>query len=462
MAKSSRTRKTAAYQSVVSDNSILLGQTAGRRPLGFTAHSTSVASVPEPLVYNGEAHLGTVAPTRSGKGVGVIIPNLLTYPGPVIVFDPKGENYMVTARRRCELGQQVIKLDPFGVTQGESDSLNPFDLLDLPVAGDLDSNAQTLGELLATGIRGHREPFWDISGTAFACGLIALAATQGDTSKRNLTHVVDLLTASDIVYGLAVILDKLGTKISKLAYRETACLLQMPDVTRGGVMATTQSYFKPFSTECVSRCLMKSSFSLQEVVDGAPLSIYIILPPNRMRSHRGLLKLWVGTLMAAIFTRQSRPEQRTLFLLDEVAQLESFPLLETLLTLSAGYSVTAHTFWQDLAQLKSCYPDSWKTILNNCGVIQAFGFNNRDMATQWADYFDHGSGQLRSMSSDQQVLSIQGQGETICQRLNYLSDPKFAGMFDANPMHIAKKSRAKKRPELPTRNPECSPSSGAR
>lgn len=48
------------------------------------------------------------------------------------------------------------------------------------------------------------------------------------------------------------------------------------------------------------------------------------------------------------------------FLLDEVARLESFPLLESLLTLSAGYSVTVHTFWQDLAQLKSCYPDSWK------------------------------------------------------------------------------------------------------
>ena len=435
-----RTGKSSSRPELASSPAILLGQAAAPRPLGFTTHSGSESARTEARNYTGESHLCTVAPTRSGKGVSVIIPNLLTYPGPVVVFDPKGENYMVTSRRRRELGHRVIKLDPFGLTPGDSDALNPFDLLDLPHAGDVDSNSQTLGELLSTGIRGMREPFWDISGTAFASGLIAMAATQGDASKRHLNHVVELLTASDIVYGLAVILDTLGKKISKLAYRETACVLQMPEITRGGVLATTQSYFKPLSTESVSRCVAKSTFALQDVVEGALLSIYIILPPNRIRSHRGLLKLWIGTLMAAIFTRQSRPEFKTLFILDEVAQLESFPLLESLITLSAGYSVMVHTFWQDLAQLKTFYPESWKTILNNCGVIQAFGFNNRDMASQWGDYFDHGSGQLRAMTADQQILSIHGQGETICQRLNYLTDPRFSGMFDANPLHVAAKT----------------------
>ncbi len=450
-----RSRKRAAAQTIPPCHSILLGQNHEKRSLGFTAASGSEVSVGEAVNYTGDAHLCTVAPTRSGKGVGVIIPNLLTYTGPVVVFDPKGENYNVTARRRREMGHRVIKLDPFGVTEGASDALNPLDLLDLPAAGDVDSNAQTLAELLATGIHGHREPFWDISGIAFASGLIAMAATQGNVAHRNLNHVVEKLTASDAVHGLAVVLDTIGKKLCKLAFREIACVLQMPDVTRGGVLATTQSYFKPFLNDCVASCLEKSSFSLKDVVDGAPLSIYIMLPPNRMRSHRGLLKLWVGTLMAAIFTRQSRPEAKTLFLLDEVAQLESFPLLESLLTLAGGYSVWVHAFWQDLAQLKTCYPDSWKTILNNCGVIQAFGFNNRDMATQWGDYFDHGAHQLRAMNPGEQILSIQGQGESICERLHYLKDPRFAGMFDANPMHTPKG----RRPGLQAKPPEPGPSS---
>lgn len=433
-----RPRKAKTPPSIPPCYSILLGQRHEKRSIGFASMPGTEGSSAEKLTYAGDAHLCTVAPTRSGKGVSVIIPNLLTYTGPVVVFDPKGENYAVTARRRREMGQRVIKLDPFGVTKGASDALNPLDLLDLKSAGDVDINSQSLAETLTSGIRGLREPFWDISGTGFSSGLIAMAATQGDPAQRNLNHVVEKLTASDTVYGLAVVLDTIGKKLSPLAYREIASVLQMPEVTRGGVVATTQSYFKPFSVECVARCLAKSTFSLQDVVDGEPLSIYIILPPHRMRSHRGLLKLWVGTLMASIFTRKSRPEAKTLFLLDEVAQLESFPLLEQLMTLAAGYSVWVHTFWQDLAQLKTCYPDSWKTILNNCGVTQAFGMNNRDMAMQWEEYFDHAGHQLRAMKPHEQILSIQGQGESICQRVNYLTDPQFAGMFDANPMHTGK------------------------
>ena len=66
-----------------------------------------------PLHYDGSAHLMTVAPTGTGKGRSVVIPTLLTYPGAVVVLDPKGENYQVTARARREMGQQVIRLDPF-------------------------------------------------------------------------------------------------------------------------------------------------------------------------------------------------------------------------------------------------------------------------------------------------------------------------------------------------------------
>jgi type IV secretion system protein VirD4 len=171
------------------------------------------------------------------------------------------------------------------------------------------------------------------------------------------------------------------------------------------------------------------------VIAGRPLTIYLVLPPNRLHSHRGLLKLWVSSLLAAIFTGRAPTAQRTLFLLDEAAQLESFPPLETLMTLSAGFGAIAHTFWQDLAQLKSCYPTSWPTLLNNCGVIQAFGIYNRSMAVQWSDYFDHSVHQFRGLRPEEQVLSIHGRGEMIARRLNYLVDPSFRGRFDGNRLH---------------------------
>ena len=88
----------------------------------------TIARGSDALLYEGDSHLMTIAPTGAGKGRSVIIPNLLNYAGPVIVVDPKGENYHVTARYRREvLGHRIVKLDPFGQTKdGPSDSFNPF------------------------------------------------------------------------------------------------------------------------------------------------------------------------------------------------------------------------------------------------------------------------------------------------------------------------------------------------
>src|ERR1700733_11903666 len=111
---------------------LLLGfEQESPRVFGFAPKGKSAAEPESLLCYDSDAHLITVAPTRSGKGRGVIVPNLLHYAGPVVVLDPKGENYQVTARRRREMGQPVIKLDPFHVLDEHTDGLNPFDVFDL-------------------------------------------------------------------------------------------------------------------------------------------------------------------------------------------------------------------------------------------------------------------------------------------------------------------------------------------
>ncbi len=415
-----------------------------------------VAEFDERITYAGDSHLITVAPTGAGKGRGVIIPNLLNYRGPIVVFDPKGENYMTTARRRREMGQQVVKLDPFGVVDGKSDSFNPLDIFNLQNV-DLESDAQMLAELLSTGITGFKEPFWDVSGGALQSGVIAHVASMPE-EQRQLSSVRDLLMADDTVYKLAVVLDTVGKTMNKMAHDEIASFLQMPEQTRGGVLATANSYLKSILSDRVVRTLQKSSFDLQDVVDGKPLSIYLIVPPDKLRSHRAVVKLWVGAFLKAITSRQFIPEQKTLFMLDECGQLQNFPFLETIITLCRGYGVQCWTFWQDLAQLQHWYPTSWKTILNNCGVVQTFGINNRDMATQWSGYLDHGPSQLRELSSDQQVISIHGQDERVATLFDYLTDKPFAGRFDPNrffqtPMQRLKSSRSIK-PDGPSPDSE--------
>src|SRR5205823_3084204 len=130
------------------------GPTFGFGPAGRTPDRPD-----EPVCYRGDSHLMTVAPTGAGKGVSVVIPTLLSYRGPVIVVDPKGENYQVTARRRRQMGQQVVVLDPFHVVAGKSDSLNPLDLFDLEKAQP-DCDAEMLASLLAVGHHFANDPFW--------------------------------------------------------------------------------------------------------------------------------------------------------------------------------------------------------------------------------------------------------------------------------------------------------------
>jgi type IV secretion system protein VirD4 len=384
------------------------------------------------IEYHGDAHVLTVAPTGSGKGRGSIIPNLLTYTGPVVVFDPKGENYLITARRRRALGQRVVRLDPFGVVDDDGDGLNPLDVFDLPGA-DPECDAQMLAELLSTGNRGVKDPFWDLNACGLHSGLIAHVATGTPRDQRHLDAVRAFLMADDAVYALAVLLDSAGKTMNRMAHDEIAAFLQMSERdTRPGVLATANSYIKPFLSGRVARTLERSSFDLGDVVDGRPLSVYVVIPPEKLQSHRGLLKLWVATLLRAITCRRRVPPRRTLFLLDECGQLGAFPLLETVITLCRGYGVQCWTFWQDLAQIQSCFPSGWKTIINNCGVVQVFGINNREMAAQWGTYLRHDADELLAVRPEEQVLQVRGRDESKCLRLDYLRDQLFAGLYDRN------------------------------
>jgi type IV secretion system protein VirD4 len=74
------------------------------------------------LRHHGSEHVLCFAPTRSGKGVGLVVPTLLTWPGSAIVHDIKGENWSLTAGWRAGFGR-VFMLDP---TNAASAAYNPL------------------------------------------------------------------------------------------------------------------------------------------------------------------------------------------------------------------------------------------------------------------------------------------------------------------------------------------------
>ncbi len=145
------------------------------------------------LRLDGQGHVLTVAPTRSGKGVSCVIPNLLDYPGSVLVTDPKGENYAVTARWRGAQGHVVHALDPFDVVGGTA-SYNPMDLID-SASADVADDARLLADMLILpeGREGE-QAFWNEEARALLTGLILHVAASAPPELRTLTHVRRLLT----------------------------------------------------------------------------------------------------------------------------------------------------------------------------------------------------------------------------------------------------------------------------
>lgn len=402
------------------------------------------------ISYQNDGHCLTIAPTGAGKGVGVIIPNLLSYTGSIIVIDPKGENYSVTARFRKELGQKVLLLDPFEEVAGnaaEKDrgSLNPFDFVSTePIRGE--EEAQTIAEIISGG-HSSRDPFWDCSAKGWLAGLIHSIATSSIASERNITTLIKQSSDNSLWYDdidLCIETEKKGRhfkifeqkSISDFAKRAFENVTIMPFQTKGGVIGYANSYLSIFSSVNVCNSMKCSTLSPKELAEdnGSGYTIYIVIPPSKLVSHAKLLRLWITSLLNALMTRKEGVKKRTLFLLDECAQLGSLPQLKLAVTLLRGYGLQTWMFFQDFSQIRQLYPADYETLVNNCSVLQTFG-NKVPLAAEGLLRFMHGKEveDLMRMSSTQQMVTINGSKPKICQRGNYLIDPIFAGRFDANP-----------------------------
>jgi len=401
-----------------------------------------IATATDGLWHTGDGHLITLAPTGAGKGRSGVIPALLTHPGATLTIDIKGENYHVTARRRREMGHRVVVLDPFRVSVPNPDTLNPLDLLSL-AGSEPDSDSELLAELMCGGQPiSTKDLFWELSGKGMITGLVGFAGEHPDPTKRTLGNVLDTMYADDSDYNIAVVLDT-HTFANETARQELVGYLQHEkDKCRPSVRSTAQSMVKCLGSKSVRSSLDQTSFDLAAWRDGDPaIDIYLIFPPEKLDSHRAVLRLLLGTLLTVLLRRKTPPRERTLLLLDECGQLGALSHLKTALTLLRGYGVQAWTFWQDLSQLRSLYPTDWETLLNNSAVVQAFGMANGWMARTAAELMGLPVAHLLRLEADEQVISRPGKGAEVVRRVDYLTDPQFAGLFDANPRYLPGPSR---------------------
>jgi type IV secretion system protein VirD4 len=331
------------------------------------------------------------------------------------------------------MGHDVKIIDPFGLVTDVSDQLNPLDVLARPGV-ELESEAQALAMMLAGGTEGLKEPFWEIWGRSLVSGLVAYVAQHEPKESRTFGRVRELLKNDDVVFSLAKLLDE-HPNVKGLARTEIASFLQLTDVTRSGVLATAQSFTEVVNSAPARKTLSGTTIDLDAVASGAPVTIYLVIPPDKLASHGALLRLWIGALLKTVMCRAERPEQDTLFIIDECAQLGQLEHLRVAMTLLRGYGLKVWAFFQDLSQLRRLYPEDWQCIVNNAAVFQTFGLTNHVMATETASIVgDVDAFALRSLARDRQVVAAARARAEVCGLPDYLRDPEFEGRFDANPM----------------------------
>jgi type IV secretion system protein VirD4 len=387
-----------------------------------------------PVWREGEGHLVTIAPTGAGKGTGCIIPALLTWDGPAVVIDPKGENYAVTGERRRKLGQRVAVLDPFAVTEAEAkDALNPFDLLREagPPAAD---DAAVIARLAVQGQALPRDPFWDERAESLIAGLILHVAGTARPERRHLGEVRRLIELSDKQQ------DKLAAELRQPGDTDrgaAASILEMQaSNTRSGILSTAASQLSFLRGQGVQDSLSRSSIRIDDVARGRPLTIYLVVPPDRLVSHGKLLRLWLGTLMTALARRRRLPDKPTLLIVDEAAQLGPMDELRAAVTLMRGYGVRVWSFWQDVSQLARTYPVDWPSFLSNASVVQLFGNGNAPGLAELDGFLGyHGRSILEEMQAEDALVIERGQRPLLLVRPNYLDDADLARLARRNPFY---------------------------
>ena len=404
-------------------------------PVGFTS-APRPRSLMDPLRDpNAEGHWLCVAPTGSGKSASFAIPQLLSYPGSVIAVDIKGELAATTARYRRSLGEVLI-FDPFAIASGGNGAFNPLSHLAAD-APDIIDDAYTMASLFSGGAghQGLSDRFWEDWGQDVIAALIVQALRYEETAKHTLGQVYNLFHGSDPYYDLAIMLDT--QKPHPFTQSKIGAFLGLPDVTRGGVLATVCQQLRLLAGQGVRNSFAANSVQMDALSQGEPITIYLVLPPDRLTSHGGLIRIALTALLQRLLRRRHRPEHPTLLLVDEAAQLGMIPALSAAITLGRGFGIRAALLVQSLAQLRNAYGPDHEALLENCSLITMGKHTAFSMARQLSElaFGDVSAEALFGLSSQEVMIRASGETSRRLRKLNYRDDALFAGRFDPNPLY---------------------------
>ena len=347
------------------------------------------------LRHNGPEHVLCYAPTRSGKGVGLVIPTLLSWPASAVVADLKGELWALTSGWRKEhANNKVLRFEP-AVSSG-SIRWNPLDEIRLGTddeVGDVQDLATLIVDPDGKGLDSH----WQKTSQALLVGLIMHVLYKGkaEGTPATLPEVDRLLTDPEQEIGNLwvemTVYGHLAGKNHPVVGASARDMMDRPEEEAGSVLSTAKSYLSLYRDPVVARNVSASDFRISDLMNfECPVSLYIVTQPKVKDRLRPLVRVLINMIIRVLADKmefdkgRSVPQykHRLLMMLDEFPSLGKLDILQESLSYVAGYGIKCYLICQDINQLRSREkgygPD--ETVTSNCHVQNAYPPNRVETA----------------------------------------------------------------------------------
>ncbi|MFL6735544.1 MAG: conjugal transfer protein TraG [Sphingomonas sp.] len=340
------------------------------------------------LRHDGPEHVMAFAPTRSGKGVGLVIPTLLSWTGSAVIHDIKGENWALTAGWRSRFSHCLL----FNPTDPRSARYNP--LLEVRRGGDEVRDVQNIADVVVDPEGAlERRNHWEKTSHSLLVGAIlhVLYAEEEKTLARVATFLSDPERSFVSTLRVMMTTNHLGTELSPRAHPVVASaareLLNKSENERSGVLSTAMSFLGLYRDPTVAKVTSACDWRIADLIEpGRPVSLYLVVPPSDISRTKPLVRLVLNQIGRRLTERLLASDEscRLLMMLDEFPALGRLDFFETALAFMAGYGIRAFLIAQSLNQIEKAYGEH-NSILDNCHVRVAFATNDERTARRISD-----------------------------------------------------------------------------
>ncbi|AQQ05404.1 conjugal transfer protein TraG [Roseibium algicola] len=419
------------------------------------------------LRHDGPEHVMCFAPTRSGKGVGLVIPTLLSWPHSAVIHDIKGENWQLTAGWRSHFSHCLF----FNPTDPASAKYNP--LLEVRKGPFEVRDVQNIADILVDPEGAlERRNHWEKTSHSLLVGVIlhVLYAEKEKTLSRVATFLSDPKHSFEHSLRVMMRTNHLGSgndpKVHPVVAQAARELLNKSENERSGVLSTAMSFLGLYRDPTVAETTSACEWRIADLKDAKnPVSLYLVIPPSDISRTKPLVRLILNQIGRRLTERLEGDKKKSrqhqlLMMLDEFPALGRLDFFENALAFMAGYGVRSFLIAQSLNQITKAYGEN-NSILDNCHLRIAFAANDERTAKRISDslgtatelraqrnYAGHRlapwlahvmvsrqetaralmtPGEIMQLPADEEVVMISGHPPVRAKKLRYFDDKNLSG-----------------------------------